>query len=88
LKILQEDEQKLNIEKETNLKNTNELNDKLTLFIEKRSKIDNILIQMKIMGETKLDDEYDINNKESLDKISALLDCSKNLGTSLVDYVN
>lgn len=85
MKEEQAEEVKLNIELETNIKNTCELNDKLYLFIEKRTKIYNILSQMKIMKEINLENEYSINNKESLDKISILLESSMNLGKSLVD---
>lgn len=42
---------------------------------------------MEEMNKTTIEENYEINNKDSLDKIANLLDCSKNLGVSLVQYV-
>lgn len=40
------------------------------------------------MNKTSIEEVYDINNKESLNKISNVLDYTNNLGVSLVEYVS
>jgi hypothetical protein len=40
---------------------------------------------MSLMSKNNIEENYAIKNKESLDKISDLLKCSKELGNSLVE---
>lgn len=59
------------------IKNKNtELNTTLVSYTEKTAKINNIKEQMNLMNKNNIDENYDIKNEETLDKITSLLNCS------------